>query len=361
MVMFYTSGTTGKPKGVKRKIPQVDADTNATNFTMLLMLFGIMPEQNNVHFCGSPLYHTAAMNWVTSSLHMGHCVVLHEKWDAEHMLQAIEQYKVTTTHIVPTQMVRLTKQDEASKQRYNLSSLTHVIHTAAPCPREVKREIIDWFGPVVYEYYASTEGGGTLVNSEDWMKFPGTVGRPWPGADIKVLDDDGNELPAGQSGTIYMLMSELSRFEYKGDKEKTARTQIGDYFTAGDIGFLNNEGYLFLSDRKIDMIISGGANIYPAEIESALITHPDVLDCCVFGVPNEEWGEEVKAAVQLRKGIEAGSDVISDMLEFLKPRIAKMKLPKSFDFHEELPRDPNGKIYKRNLRDPYWKGIERNV
>lgn len=361
MVMFYTSGTTGKPKGVRRKIPPIDADTNATNFTMLLMMFGIMPEQNNVHFSGSPLYHTAAMNWVTSSLHMGHCVVLHDKWDAEAMLQAIEQHKVTTTHVVPTQMVRLCKLDATIKRKYDVSSLTHMIHTAAPCPRDVKTEIIEWFGPVVYEYYASTEGGGTLVNSHEWLKFPGTVGKAWPSAEIKILDDEGNEMAPGEHGTIYMLMSEVSRFEYKGDKDKTAKTQRGDYFTAGDIGYLNEEGYLFLSDRKIDMIISGGANIYPAEIESALISHPAVYDCCVFGIPNADWGEEIKAAVQLREGISQGPEVIADMLAFLEGRIARMKLPKSFDFHDELPRDPNGKIYKRNLRAPYWQDQPKNV
>ncbi|HSG60834.1 MAG TPA: AMP-binding protein [Pseudomonadales bacterium] len=237
------------------------------------------------------------MNWATSSLHFGHCVVLHQKWDAEHMLRAIEKYRVTTTHVVPTQMVRLCKLSEDIKQRYDVSSVTHMIHTAAPCPSHIKRDIIDWFGPIVYEYYASTEGGGTMVNSSDWLKYPGTVGRAWPTAEVKILDDEGNECPRGTTGTVYMLMSDVSRFEYKGDLEKTARTQRGNYFTAGDIGYMNDEGFLFLSDRKIDMIISGGANIYPAEIESVLFGHPDVYDCCVFGIPNEEWGEEIRAAV----------------------------------------------------------------
>lgn len=361
MVMFYTSGTTGNPKGVRRKLPQFDADTNASNFTMLLFMFGITPDNDNVHFCGSPLYHTAAMNWATSSLHMGHCVVLHDKWDGEKMLAAIDEHKVTTTHVVPTQMVRLCKLPDDVKTRYDVSSMTHIIHTAAPCPQHVKREIIEWFGPVVYEYYASTEGGGTIVDSHDWLKHPGTVGRPWHGADIKILNDEGEEMPTGQTGTIYMLMSELSKFEYKGDKEKTARTQLGNYFTAGDVGYLNEEGFLFLSDRKIDMIISGGANIYPAEIESALIAHPDVFDCCVFGIPNDDWGEEIKAAVQLREGLSPSQDIEADILAFLSERIARMKLPKSFDFKDALPRDPNGKIYKRRLRDPYWEGRERNV
>jgi long-chain acyl-CoA synthetase len=361
MVMYYTSGTTGNPKGVRRQVPNIDPDTNATNFTFLPMMFGIYPDGGNVHFCGSPLYHTAAMNWATASMHLGHCVVLHHKWDAENMLDAIERHKVTTTHVVPTQLVRLCKLPEDVKRRYDISSMTHIIHTAAPCPQHVKHEIIQWFGEVVYEYYASTEGGGTLVNSSDWLKYPGTVGKPWPTADVKIFDDEGNEMPAGQSGTIYMLMSELSRFEYKGDKEKTSKTQRGNYFTAGDIGYLNEEGYLFLSDRKIDMIISGGANIYPAEIESVLIAHPDVFDCCVFGIPNEDWGEEIRAAVQLRQGLTGDETMSQDILSFMQSRLAKMKLPKAIDYHQALPRDPNGKIYKRRLRDPFWEGRERNV
>jgi long-chain acyl-CoA synthetase len=361
MVMYYTSGTTGHPKGVRRRVPDIDPDTNATNFTFLLMLFGIQPEGKNVHFCGSPLYHTAAMNWATSSLHFGHCVVLHQKWDAEQMLRAIDKYRVTTTHVVPTQMVRLCKLTDDIKQRYDVSSVTHMIHTAAPCPSHIKRDIIEWFGPIVYEYYASTEGGGTMVNATDWLKYPGTVGRAWPTAEVKILDDDGNECPRGTTGTVYMLMSDMSRFEYKGDTEKTARTQRGNYFTAGDIGYMNEEGFLFLSDRKIDMIISGGANIYPAEIESALFAHPDVYDCCVFGIPNEEWGEEIRAAVQLREGIRGSDALTKNILDFMAQRLARMKLPKAIDYHEALPRDPNGKIYKRRLRDPFWQGRERNV
>ena len=200
-----------------------------------------------------------------------------------------------------------------------------------------------------------------MVNSEDWLKYPGTVGRPWPTADVKVFDDQGNEKPAGEQGSIYMLMSALSRFEYKGDKEKTEKDRFGDYFTAGDIGYLNNDGFLFLSDRKIDMIISGGVNIYPAEIENVLITHPSVADCSVFGVPNDDWGEEVKAAVQLVSAAEQSDQLHNDILEYCADRLAKMKLPKTIDYMSTLPRDPNGKLYKRKLRDPYWAGRDRQV
>lgn len=361
MVMYYTSGTTGKPKGVCRAVPTVDPDTTATNFGMFLALFGIEAEKNNVHFCGSPLYHTAAMNWSTNSLHLGHAVVLHNKWDAENMLQAIEQYKVTTAHVVPTQLVRLLKLPEQTRKQYDVSSMRHLLHTAAPCSPQVKREIIDWFGPCVYEYYASTEGGGAICNSEEWLENPGTVGKAWYGADIKILDDEGNEMPAGEKGTVYMLMSELSRFEYKGDKQKTEKDRRGDYFTAGDIGYLNEWGFLFLCDRKIDMIISGGANIYPAEIENVLILHPDVADCAVFGIPNPDWGEEIKAVVQPIPGVTADETFTENVLGFLSERLAKMKWPKSIDYMEQLPRDPNGKLYKRRLRDPYWVGQEAKV
>ena len=360
-VMFYTSGTTGKPKGVKRGVPQVDPDTSAIMYTMLLSLFGIRPQENNVHFCGSPMYHTAVMNWSVSSLHMGHVLVMHDTWDAEKMLQAVEQHKITTTHVVPTQMVRLQKLPMELRTQYDVSSMSHMVHTAAPISPEVKAELMDWWGPCIYEYYASTEGGGALATPQEWLANRGTVGKPWPGAEIKIFDDDGKELPVGEQGTIYMLMNDLTRFEYRGDSAKTADARRDDYFTAGDVGFMNEAGFLFLCDRKIDMIISGGANIYPAEIESVLITHPEVIDCCVFGIPDEQWGEQIKAVVQLRQNDDAGENMSAELSAFLSQKIAKMKLPRSFDYLEEMPRDPNGKLYKRNLRAPYWEGQEKKI
>jgi long-chain acyl-CoA synthetase len=361
MVMFYTSGTTGKPKGVRRKVPTVSPDQAATNFTMFLSLFGIEAENDNVHYCGSPLYHTAAMNWSTNSLHMGHAVVMHDKWDAERMLQAIDKYRVTTAHVVPTQLVRLLKLPEDLRAKYDVSSMRHLLHTAAPCSPDVKRTIINWFGPCVYEYYASTEGGGAICNSQEWLDNPGTVGKAWYGADIKILDDEGNEVATGEKGGVYMLMPEISRFEYKGDKAKTEKERRGDYFTAGDVGYLNENGFLFLCDRKIDMIISGGANIYPAEIENVLILHPSVADCAVFGIPNDDWGEEIKAVIQPVEGVESGTALTEDILSFCADRLAKMKWPKSIDYMEQLPRDPNGKLYKRRLRDPYWENSDVKV
>lgn len=333
-VMNYTSGTTGKPKAVKRAMGEMDPESMAGLMTMMLALFGIEPEKDNVHFCGSPLYHTGVMVWALNSLHYGHAVVLVDKWDAREMLMAIDQYKVTTSHM---------------------------IHAAAPCPPEVKRAMIDWWGMSIFEYYAATEGGGTLVSPQEWLQYPGTVGKAWPTADIKIFDDDGNEQATGEKGTVYMLMSDMSRFEYKGDPSKTEENRIGDYFTAGDVGYLNAQGYLFLCDRKIDMIISGGANIYPAEIENVLIMHPKVADCCVFGIPNSDWGEEIKAVVQLLEGINGDRELEDELIAFCADKLGRMKLPRSIDYIEELPRDPNGKLYKRRLRDPYWESTQQAI
>jgi len=235
-----------------------------------------------------------------------------------------------------------------------------MIHAAAPCPVETKWKMLDWWGDTIYEYYAATEGGGALCKPAEWKANPGTVGRAWPNADIKIFDDEGNELPAGQIGTIYMRMPQAS-FEYKDAPEKTRENRRGEYFTVGDIGELNTEGFLFLRDRKNDMIISGGANLYPAEIESEMIQDPRVADVAVFGIPHPDWGEEVKAVVELMEGVEPSDAVREEIYEFLRPRLAKMKTPRSIDFIDALPRDPNGKLYKRRLRDPYWEGQDRKI
>lgn len=361
MVRNYTSGTTGNPKAVVRAAWAIDPETMAQYMTGMLGLFGIQPEDNNVHFCGSPLYHTGVMVWAVNSLHYGHAIVLVDKWDGEEMLAAIERYRVTTSHMVPTQFTRLLKLPEEVRSRYDLSSTRHMIHAAAPCPPAIKRQMIDWWGLSIYEYYAATEGGGTLVSPAEWLQRPGTVGKAWPGADVKIVDDAGCDVAAGERGTVYMLMSEQSRFEYKGDKAKTEKDRLGDYFTAGDVGYLDDAGYLFLCDRKIDMIISGGANIYPAEIENVLILHPAVADCCVFGVPNSDWGEEIKAVVQLAEGSHGDDSLTQVLTEFCAERLGKMKLPRSIDYVRELPRDPNGKLYKRRLRAAYWEKEERLV
>jgi long-chain acyl-CoA synthetase len=230
-----------------------------------------------------------------------------------------------------------------------------MIHAAAPCPVETKWKMLDWWGDSIYEYYAATEGGGTLVTPQEWRRYPGTVGKAWANSDVKIYDDDAKELGPGEIGTVYMQLGQAD-FEYKDAKKKTRDNRIGNYFTVGDVGELNEDGYLFLRDRKTDMIISGGANIYPAEIEAELIQHPKVADVAVFGIPNDDWGEEIKAVIQPIDGVEGSESLTDEIYGWCKDRLAKMKTPKSIDYLAELPRDPNGKLYKRKLRDPYWEG-----
>ena len=354
-VMNYTSGTTGKPKGVRRPLVDISPDLVAAMTTGFLSMFDLTPENGNVHICGSPLYHTAVLVFASSSLHMGHGVVLMEKWDPERMLELIDRYQVTQSHMVPTQFHRLLKLPDEVRTRYDVSSLRAMVHAAAPCPIETKWKMFDWWGDCIYEYYAATEGGGTLVKPEEWKKYPGTVGKPWTNADVKIYDDDANELAPGQVGTVYMLLGQ-AKFEYKDAAKKTKDNRIGNYFTVGDVGEMNDEGYLFLRDRKTDMIISGGANLYPAEIEAELIQHPKVADVAVFGIPHDDWGEEVKAVIQPADGIEPGEPLTEEIFAWCEGRLAKMKRPRSIDYLSELPRDPNGKLYKRKLRDPYWEG-----
>jgi long-chain acyl-CoA synthetase len=360
-VMNYTSGTTGNPKGVRRGLTGMTPEQGALGLAGVLLLFGIQPRDGNVHIVGSPLYHTAVLRFGGGSMHLGHTAVLMDKWLPEEMLALIERHRVTTSHMVPTQFHRLLSLPEEAKQRYDLSSLRHMIHAAAPCPVDIKRAMIDWWGPVIDEYYAASEGGGTLVTTEEWLTKPGTVGRPWPISEIGIFDDDGNRIEEpGVIGTVYMSM-QAGDFEYHKDKEKTKKNRIGSFFTVGDVGFLDEDGYLFLRDRKIDMIISGGANIYPAEIEGVLLAHPKVGDAAVFGIPHDDWGEEVKAVIEPAEGVPGDDALAQDIMEFCAGRLAKFKTPKSVDFIDEMPRDPNGKLYKRKLRDPYWEGRERQV
>jgi len=358
--MLYTSGTTGRPKGVRRALTGADPHEVAPMATGFFSFFGIAPFDGHVHLCGSPLYHTAVLNFVTISIQLGHSVVLMDRWEPEEMLRLIETHRVTHTHMVPTQFHRLLALPVRLREKYDVSSLRAAIHSAAPCPIEVKRQMLEWWGPVVIEYYAATEGGGTLISAPDWLNKPGSVGLPWPGSVVTVLDQDGDELPPGDTGLVYMRMG-TSNFEYHKDAEKTRSGRVRDLFTLGDIGYLDEDGYLFLCDRKSDMIISGGVNIYPAEIEGELSCHPKVADIAVFGVPNPDWGEEIKAIVQPVDGITGNAELTEELLTFARSRLAKFKLPKSIEYLDELPRDPNGKLYKRKLRDPYWSGAQRTI
>jgi len=359
-VMNYTSGTTGKPKGVRRPLADLSPDLVSGMMTGFLSMFDLVAEDDNVHICGSPLYHTAVLVFASSSLHFGHTVVLMDKWTPEGMLELIDRYKVTQSHMVPTQFNRLLSLPEEVRAKYDVSSLRSMVHAAAPCPIETKWKMLDWWGETIYEYYAATEGGGTLCKPAEWKKYPGTVGQAWPNADIRIYDDDEKQLGANKVGTVYMRLG-TADFEYKDAKKKTRENRIDNYFTVDDIGEMNDEGYLFLRDRKNDMIISGGANLYPAEIEAEMIQHPQIADVAVFGIPNDDWGEEVKAVVELCEGTEATDEIRADIFEFLKPRLAKMKTPRSIDFIDTLPRDPNGKLYKRKLRDPYWEAAGRKI
>jgi long-chain acyl-CoA synthetase len=300
------------------------------------------------------------LNFAANSVTLGHPVVLMDGWDAEESLRLIEQRRVTHTHAVPTQFRRLLALPGDVRARYDTSSLRSVIHSAAPCPPEIKRAMIEWLGPVIDEYYAATEGGGTLITSEQWLRKPGSVGLPWPGSQVQVLDADKQPVPPGEQGLVYMKMG-TSSFTYHKDDKKTQASRAGDLFTVGDIGYLDSDGYLFLCDRSSNMIISGGVNIYPAEIESELACHPAVADVAVFGIPHDDWGEEVKAVVEPADGVEPGPALTRELLEFLGGRVAKYKLPRTIDYVAELPRDPNGKLYKRRLRDPYWAGRERRI
>lgn len=360
MVMNYTSGTTGKPKGVRRRLPEMDPDSVFSMYALFLALFGIEPEKDNVHYCGSPLYHTAVLMFAGGSLHFGHAVHVVDKWTPEGCLEAIQRYRVTTSHMVPTQFHRLLALPEEVRARYDVSSLRHMIHAAAPCPPETKRKMLAWWGPTIYEYYAASEGGGTIVTPAEWLEFPGTVGKAWPTAEIRILDDDGRDVPTGEMGTVYMKLGQAD-FEYHKDKSKTEQNRREGFFTVGDVGYLNEQGFLFLCDRKIDMIISGGVNIYPAEIEAELLAHPKVADVAVFGVPHPDWGEEVKAVVEPVEGTEPNAALADEILAFGAGRLAKYKRPKSIDFVENMPRDPNGKLYKRKLRDPYWAGHDKAI
>jgi long-chain acyl-CoA synthetase len=355
--MLYTSGTTGRPKGVRRPLTGLDPDQASAQSTWFFGIFGIKPFDGHVHICGSPLYHTAVLNFVGISIQLGHTAVLMDRWDPEEMLRLVQRHAVTHSHMVPTQFQRLLALPESVRAKYDVSSLRAMIHGAAPCPQETKRRMLDWWGPVVIEYYAATEGGGTTIMGDEWLRKPGSVGRAWPGSVVAVLDDDGVEVPAGRIGTVYMRMG-TSSFEYHRDPEKTRKARVGDLFTLGDIGYLDEDGYLFLRDRKSDLIISGGVNIYPAEIEGELAVHPKVADVAVFGIPHPDWGEEIKAVIQPAPGVTPDDALTDELLTFAADRLAKFKLPRTIDYLDELPRDPNGKLYKRKLREPYWADRE---
>ena len=346
--MLYTSGTTGRPKGVYRSI----TPTTATATTAAA---DYRPGAS-VHLCTGPLYHAAPLSFSLAIPHAyGAAVVMMDGWDAEGALQLIERYRVTHTHMVPTMFHRLLSLPEAVRYRYDVSTLKFVLHGAAPCQVSVKRALIEWLGPIVHEYYAATEGTGTYVDSPTWLRKPGTVGKPETADHIRIVNATGDELPRNEAGLVYLKAPELGRFIYYKDEQKTDKAYRGDYYTLGDVGYLDDDGFLFLTDRSAHLIISGGVNIYPAEAESVLFTHPAIADVGVIGVPNPEWGEEVKAVAMLQAGYTASPQLAAEILEFCRAHLAHFKCPRSIDFVETLPRYDNGKLYKERLREMYRK------
>lgn len=350
--MFYTSGTTGRPKGVWRPTYQIPARQAWDNWREAGAMWGFDGPGN--HLIATPIYHAAPYACIAFALAHGQTVVVQAKFEAERFLADVEAHAINTAHIVPTQMIRLLRLPEAIKARHDLSSLTQIFHGAAPCPPWVKRGMIEWFGPVIIEYFASSEGTGPVIaTSEDWLRKPGTVGRCPKEIEISVVGENGEDLPAGEVGTFYFRHVGRPPPDYHNAPEKTAESRLPDgRFTVGDVGWIDGDGYVFLADRKIDMIISGGSNIYPAEVEAALSAHPEVADCAVFGVPDPEWGEQVKAAVQLAEGVDLDQDAL---IAWCRDRIAAYKCPKSIDLLDSLPREASGKLKKRLLREPYWR------
>jgi long-chain acyl-CoA synthetase len=350
-IMLYTSGTSGRPKGVRSTLPPATPEEAANRATFVVVRFGIDLAEHvgdGVHLVTSPLYHAAPISNAINALHVGHLVVVMDRFDAAASLALIEEHAVTSTHVVPTMMKRWLDLDDDVRAAHDIGSMRWLIHAAAPCPPDVKRRIIDWFGPVVFEYYASTEAGGTAITSQDWLLHPGSVGRPWPGADVRILDDDGHDVAPGVVGQIFMRNNRP--FEYLNDPEKTAANRRGDYVTVGDLGSLDEEGYLFLADRRTDLILSGGVNVYPAEIEAVLIAHPGVADAAAIGVPDADLGEVVHAVVEPR-GDPAG--LAAALLAHCATELAAFKRPRTIELRDRLPRSEAGKLLRRVLRDEH--------
>ncbi len=345
--MHYTSATTGKPKAVL--LQRDRAETARRRVIEFHRPAGIDPSADNVHLCNSMLYHAAPLERAVSALHMGHALVLVERWDPRQCLDLIETHGVTTSFMVPSMFIRLLKLPEATRARYSTDSLKFVAHGGAPCPPGIKRKMIDWWGPIIWEGYSATECQGTFASSEEWLRYPGTVGKPIPGSELRIMNDEGETLPPGEVGTVYMTRFTGDRFEYRNDPEATRACYRGEFITAGDQGYVNEEGYLFLCDRRADLIISSGMNIYPAEIEQVLVEHPAVADCAVIGAPHELLGQVPKAIVQPAANFEPGSPLTADLLAWLADRLSAAKLPHSIDYTNALPRGPNGKLYRRRL------------
>ncbi len=361
-VMFYTSGTTGRPKGVKNTSFALGLPPEILKLSAGAMASVGIPSPGRTLLCG-PQYHSAQWAFSFLPLVAGTTVVMQRKFIPEETLELIDRYAITNVHLVPTQFVRLLRVDGVTKRDFRGDSLQLVLHGAAPCAPSVKRAMIDWWGSKVTEYYGATEGGVvTIISADEWLVKPGSVGRAMPIVEIKIVGDDDVEAVAAQEGVIHVRSLLGSDFEYLNEPAKTAEAhREPGFFTLGDIGYVDADGYLFLSDRKIDMIISGGVNIYPAEIEAILITHPAIMDVAVFGVPNDEFGEEVRAAVQLTPNTRYTPALDRDLKQMVRAKMAGYKVPKNIDVVAEMPRSEAGKLLKRQLRAPFWEGSGRKI
>ncbi|HEX2891728.1 acyl-CoA synthetase [Vineibacter terrae] len=355
--MIYTSGTTGRPKGVRRQPAGPELQAVATE--RLAYVFGVRPGTGVRTVVTGPIYHSAPNAYALAAARDGELVVLQPRFDSEELLRLIEQHRITHLHMVPTMFVRLLKLPPEVRRKYDLSSLQFVVHAAAPCPPDVKRQMIEWWGPVINEYYGGTETGAVVFHSsEEALKKPGTVGRPVPGGTVKIFDVAGKELGPGEIGEVYLKLDGFPDFTYNRMDDKRREVDRQGLVTCGDVGYVDEDGYLFLCDRVRDMVISGGVNIYPAEIESVLIGMPGVQDCAVFGIPDDEYGESLAAYVEPQEGAGLTADAVRT---FLRERTAGYKVPKLIKFEHGLPREDSGKIFKRKLRAPYWEKAGRQI
>jgi long-chain acyl-CoA synthetase len=356
--IIYTSGTTGNPKGVRR-FPPTQAEFDAFNRRMGRMMFDNDFGEDIVALVPGPMYHSAPNGFSHLAVRRGGTLVIQPRFNPEEFLALVEKHRVTHTHLVPTMFVRLLKLPDAIKRNYDLSSLKFSVHAAAPCPPDVKRAMIGWWGPIIAEYYGSTETSAvSFCTSAEWLSHPGTVGRMIEGGQVRILDNDDKEMPAGETGEVYVHLVNGPRFTYHGDDEKRRSIERDGFITAGDVGYLDKDGFLYLSDRKKDMIISGGVNIYPAEIEAALLGLAGVHDCAVFGIPNDEFGETVCAIIEPESGVDLTMQQVRD---YLRTRIAGFKVPRHIEFRNALPREDSGKIFKRKLRAPFWENAGRQI
>ena len=346
----YTSGTTGKPKGIRRPIEQGDVDQIANNGALFSRAFDFTPFRGPM-LVSTGMFHGGSHSFYMGGLHAGHSLVIMAKFDAEETLRLIEKYRIRTGYMVPTQFNRLLNLPDEVRSKYDLSSLHAIVHSAAPCPRALKERMMEWWGPVIWETYGGMEGPATIAKPHRWLEKPGTVGRSIKGTKLYILDDEGNELPPGTVGNIYLENG--VGFSYHNDPDQTNNAFKGRRFSLGDVGYLDADGYLFISDRAKDMIITGGTNVYPAEIEGVLLQHPKVHDVGVIGIPDPDWGESIVGVVQLKNGFTSSPDVEDELFEFCRQHLASYKCPRRWDFRTELPRTEAGKLYKRKIRDEY--------